>query len=497
MTTEDRFREGLANWRAVLASLGEGDVEARATAFDEAAKDAAGYVAGGLPMATAIDALYEMAQAHGLVAHLGEDALQTRIAAAFAGVPRPPLPATPPNGPGTATKPNGKKHTAAVVALDEWDAGDEPGAIAPREWLLGNQFCRGFISSIVAAGGVGKSALRLLQFVSMALGRPLCGQHVFARCRVLLISFEDDRAELQRRITAILKHFNIARSELHGWLFCATPRAKIAELKDRKRIIGPLENQIRDAIIRRQPDVVSLDPYIKLHGLSENDSGDMDFVCNLLAQLAISLNVAVDSPHHVHKGIVTPGDADSGRGSSGIRDAGRLIYTLAPMSEADAKMFPNVKPDERTSYIRLDAAKVNIAAKSAHPVWFRLVSVPIGNATEKYPAGDTVQVAEPWTPDTIWQGVSQQQIDQILKLIDAGMGNGVYYSAAPSAKERAAWPVVLQFLPDRNETQARSMIASWVRNGVLTIFPYRNESIRKDEQGLRVNSTARPEATAQ
>src|SRR5262249_15220177 len=35
-------------------------------------------------------------------------------------------------------------------------------------------------------GGVGKSALRLLQLMSMALDRPLCGQHVFRRSRVLV-----------------------------------------------------------------------------------------------------------------------------------------------------------------------------------------------------------------------------------------------------------------------------------------------------------------------
>src|SRR5262245_26036879 len=58
--------------------------------------------------------------------------------------------------------------------LDEWDAGDDPGPIPPRQWLLGNQFCREFISSIVAAGGAGKSALRLVQYISMALGRSLC-----------------------------------------------------------------------------------------------------------------------------------------------------------------------------------------------------------------------------------------------------------------------------------------------------------------------------------
>ena len=197
--------------------------------------------------------------------------------------------------------------------LDEWDAGDDPGPIPPRQWLLGNQFCRSFISSIVAAGGTGKSALRLLQFISLALGRPLCGQHVFRRCRVLVISLEDDRNEMERRIKAVLDHYNIKRSELKGWLFCASPKlAKLAEMKNRTRIIGPLEQQLRDAIARRQPDIISLDPFIKTHSLEENDLGDMDFVCDLLARMAVEYNIAVDSPHHVHKGQLTPGDAELG-----------------------------------------------------------------------------------------------------------------------------------------------------------------------------------------
>src|SRR5262249_11815050 len=120
--------------------------------------------------------------------------------------------------------------------LGEWDAGDHPGVIPPREWLLANQFCRAFISSVVAAGGTGKSALRLLQFISLALGRSLCGQHVFRRCRVLLVSLEDDQDELQRRIEAVLIHYGIKRSELSGWLFCATPKvAKLAVRKGRSR----------------------------------------------------------------------------------------------------------------------------------------------------------------------------------------------------------------------------------------------------------------------
>jgi hypothetical protein len=150
------------------------------------------------------------------------------------------------------------------ATLGAWDVGDEPGPIPPRQWLLGNQFCCGFISSIVAAGGGGKSALRLLQFISLALGRELCGQHIFRRCRVLLVSLEDDRDEMQRRIKAVLDHYGIDRSELKGWLFCATPKlAKLAQMNGKARVVGPLQAQLREAIVHYRPDIVSLDPFIK------------------------------------------------------------------------------------------------------------------------------------------------------------------------------------------------------------------------------------------
>jgi RecA-family ATPase len=178
----------------------------------------------------------------------------------------------------------------------------------------------------------------------------------------LLISLEDDRDELQRRIAAVLIHFGIDRRELKGWLFCSTPTGvKLAVQRNKTRVVGDLERWIRDAITRRQPNLVALDPFIKLHDLAENDSGDMNFVCGLLTSIAVERKIAVDVPHHVHKGSIVAGDADAGRGSSGIRDAGRLIFTLTVMSEAEARAF-NIEPDERLAYVRLDSAKVNIAA---------------------------------------------------------------------------------------------------------------------------------------
>jgi hypothetical protein len=385
--------------------------------------------------------------------------------------------------------------------LGEWNVSRDPGQIPPRQWLLGNQFCRGFVSSLFAAGGVGKSALRLLQLMSLALGKPLCGQHVFRRCRVLLISLEDDHDELQRRIKAVLQHYKIERSDLEDYLWAATPlwMTKLAQSNGRfkQRSVGPLEAQIRDAVVRRKPDIVALDPFVKLHDLEENDSGDMNFVCSILILLAVEYGISVDVPHHVHKGMISAGDADAGRGSSGIRDAGRLIYTLTPMSEDEASMF-NIAADERFSYIRLDSAKVNIAPRDGEATWFHLVGEPIGNGNDDYPNGDEIQVAEPWLPPELWAGLDYPTINRILDEIDVGVRDengqptGERYTHAGAATKRAAWLVVQRFATGKTEEQCRKMVREWVRNGVLIFEEYDSKAERKRAKGLRLNAAKRP-----
>jgi RecA-family ATPase len=179
---------------------------------------------------------------------------------------------------------------------------------------------------------VGKTALRIAQTISLAIGRELTGQYVFKRCRVLYLCFEDGRDELRRRIAACCMHHGVDPTELKGWFFYAAPKAiKLAELENGSPKRGDLERQLRDKIRELEPDLVCVDPFVKTHSLEENNSGQMDFVCELLTKFAEQYNIAVDAPHHSHKGIATPGDADMGRGSSSIRDAGRLVLLPSRM----------------------------------------------------------------------------------------------------------------------------------------------------------------------
>ncbi len=379
-----------------------------------------------------------------------------------------------------------------IQDLGERDAGDDVGLPRPRQWLLGNQFCRKFLSGIVAPGSTGKSALRLAQCLSLATGRSLTGQHVFKRCRVLFVSLEDDAEEMQRRILAARIHYGITSDDVKGWLFYATPKGmKLAETRKGSRQIGMLEKSLRAAIERRRPDLIVLDPYVKLHALEENDNGAMDFVCDLLATLAIVYDIAIDAPHHTKKGQLTPGDADSGRGASATRDAGRLIYTLTTMSEDEAKAF-GVSPEKRTRYIRLDKGKVNLAPPTRTATWFKLVGVRLENGNDEYPNGDEVQTVEPWDPPKLWDGLTSATLNAILTDIDAGIPNGQRYSSAPRARKRAAWPVVQKRCPNRTEAQCKEIIRTWVKNGVLYEDEYDDPVDRKLCNGLRLDATKRP-----
>jgi hypothetical protein len=380
--------------------------------------------------------------------------------------------------------------------LGEWNAAEDVKPPPPRGWLLGNTFCRTFLSSLIGAGGVGKTALRYAQAMSLATGRKLTGEHIFQRCRVLIVSLEDDADELRRRIRAVRLHYDIPPSELDGWLFLAAPGAKAGKLMatDNKghRIFGTLGPNLEVTITKRSIDLVMLDLFIKAHACEENNNNAIDGVLQLLTDLASKHNIAVDAPHHVAKGQMEPGDASRGRGASSLKDGARLIYTCLPMSREEALQFGLAEADHN-DYVRIDSGKVNITKASRTAQWFHLASVQLDNATKLYPAGDQVQTVEPWEPPKVWADVSNDDLDLMLMEIDRGLDDGNLYSDASRATTRAAWKVVQNIAPVKTEAQCREMIRTWVKNGMLVDTTYTNPKNRNEERGLKVTRDKREE----
>jgi hypothetical protein len=382
------------------------------------------------------------------------------------------------------------------AVLGEWDAGEDDAEIPPRGWLLGNSFCRRFLSGVLGDGAVGKTALRIAQLLSLATGRPLTGEHIFGRRRVLLISLEDDRDELRRRVRAAMLHHETKPEDIKGWLFLATPKGLKLIEKSTTGVeqIGKLEGALRATIARHKIDLVCLDPFVKAHGLEENDNSAIDRVCDLLARIAIECDIAADAAHHVSKGPAAPaaGDANRGRGASAMKDAFRLVYTLTPMSKEEREQF-GLSEAEARRLVRYDPAKVNVAPPASEARWFRMVGVPLGNASEEYPSGDEVQTVEPWIPPDLWGHVTAAVANEILDQIERGNDKGQRFSGDRRAGEkRAAWRLVETMVPELTEAQCRKVISTWLTNGVLDTRLYDDPATRKEERGLFVNDARRP-----
>ena len=381
------------------------------------------------------------------------------------------------------------------VSLGEWDAGDDHQPIPPRGWLLGNIFCRRFVSSLIADGGVGKTALRYAQLLSLATGRSLTGEHVFQRCRVLIVSLEDGADELRRRIKAACLHHGINEKELKGWLFLAASGISGGKLmivdQHGRPAIGDLAAKLANTIAARQIDIASLDPFVKSHAIEENNNSMIDHVVQILSNLTERFDMAIDVPHHMAKGSPEPGNANRARGASSMKDALRLVYTLTPMTCYEARAF-GLDEARRRRLVRMDSAKVNLAPSTGGAKWFRLVGVRLGNATDLYPEGDEVQTVVPWMPPDVWAGTTDLLLNQILTDIDAGMPDGNRYSDAPNVKDRAAWQVIVKHDPDKSEGAARQIIKTWTKSGVLTRRDYENPATRKTVKGLWVDNSKRP-----
>ena len=387
----------------------------------------------------------------------------------------------------------------ADAALKVLNAGREIGDLAslpPRQFLLGTVFCKRNASMLGGPGGIGKTAVRIAQYLALATGKMLTDEPVFKRSRVLLLSFEDDADELRRRIGAAKKHYGIADAELDGWFyFAALGRVdgKIALLDERQQVVpGPLARNLSRLIGELHLDLVAFDPFIKCHSVAENDNTGMDAVMEILTDLAKEHNIATDSIAHNNKGLGEPGDANRLRGASAQKDAARLVHTLTAMSKEEAERF-GVSEQERSACVRFDRAKANYG-RAVDAKWFKLVGVRLGNCNvdPAYPEGDEVQVAEPWSPPDLWRDLTAPVANRILDEIDAGLPDGNRYSNHHSAKERAAWHVVARHAPTKTEAQARLIIGDWIKSGTLVIEQYQSRTTFKQMKGLRVDDARRP-----
>ena len=366
---------------------------------------------------------------------------------------------------------------------DGWDE----ASIPPRPWVVRGYLMRGAVTVLSGPGSAGKSSLTNLWCSALTLVRQVGGFRTQAASRVITYNVEDDQDEQKRRFSGLSRVMRFSIDNLMANLRICGP-TEVGTLyefdRDQFRFFDTKVMEcLAKAIEEFKPDVLFLDPFVELHTEDENDNTAVRSVMASLRSLSQRHNMAVCVLHHTRKGALSPGDPDSLRGASAIVGAARVVLTLNVMTEQEADAF-GINVDERRSYFRLDGAKSNYApVESAE--WFERIEVTLAN-------GDVVAVASPWNPPNMWKLHTPAQLNLVLDRIAAGPQPGSLYS--PNARGNAArWVgnAVTEVL-GLSEAQAGQMVGAWLKSGLLKVTSYRDQSLRKDREGIVVCNDLRP-----
>ena len=182
---------------------------------------------------------------------------------------------------------------------------------------------RWLIRGLWAAEGVGviggspkclKSWCGLEMAVSIASSTPCLGRfETTKRGRALVYMAEDAIPDVRERLESLCRHHNVSLSSLD--IFVITANVLRIDLRaDQQRLWA--------TVSAFRPDLLLLDPLVRLHRQDENSSADMSALLGFLRELQRQLHTAVVLVHHARKNGAVGQPGQALRGSSDLHAFG-------------------------------------------------------------------------------------------------------------------------------------------------------------------------------
>ena len=176
-----------------------------------------------------------------------------------------------------------------------------------QSWLVTGLWSEQAVGIVGGEPKCCKSFLALDLAVAVASGTPCLRRFAVSRAgRVLLFAAEDALHIVRRRLEGIATAAGVALADLDIQVITA-PTVRLDLDADRKNLA--------ETVARLQPRLLILDPFVRLHRIDENASGEVAPLLAYLRELQRRHGMAVLVVHHARKG----GSARAGqalRGSS-------------------------------------------------------------------------------------------------------------------------------------------------------------------------------------
>ena len=371
------------------------------------------------------------------------------------------------------------------VALDPVGAANIP----PRPWAYGRFLLLGSAAVIGAVDGGGKGAIAVVMALAMITGKPLLGEHVWRSGPVAIVSYEDDETEWHRRLAAACIQYGLDYATvLPSIHFIRHPRRRVSFVTlQESEILYPDGDQIIERLKGIKAALLIVDPFNHAHDLDDGNNNVMVAkVAREMSRIAQGSGAAVLVLHHLRKG--STGSPDDLMGATSLRATFRTCRILSRM---DAEIAKQMNINDPWRFIRIAGSKENYAPPPEKATWFKLIGVPLGNATPEYPDGDDIGVATTWQPRAAFEGMDATVLNAVFAALKQ-TDHGPFKQARHTPW--AGGPLVI--LGGRTEHEAGKIIAMWIKSSVLTKEKYYHTVSKNDVWRVTVNHAKAAEILA-
>jgi RecA-family ATPase len=193
--------------------------------------------------------------------------------------------------------------------------GEIVSAESAQRWLVAGLWGARSVGVIGGAPKCAKTWLGLDMALSVATGTACLGKYAVPEPGPVLVYLAEDALPVVReRIEGMARHrgLDLAQVEIH---VITVPVLRLDRHPDRTRL--------RETIKRLRPRLLVLDPLVRLHGIDENNAGEVAELLAYFRSLQRQLDLAVLLVHHTRKNAAGGVTAGQGlRGSSDIHAFG-------------------------------------------------------------------------------------------------------------------------------------------------------------------------------
>lgn len=183
-----------------------------------------------------------------------------------------------------------------------------------RVWAWGGLVPHATVTLLSGAGGTGKTLLTLQLAIAATLGSDLLGRAV-RRGPAIVVTAEDDRDELHRRVAAIAEADGIdlaGLDDLHLVPLTEAPATHLAIEGDGGIAWTPTWTELTASVRRILPALIILDPVAELFGGKEIDRAQVAAFLSGLRRLAVEVGAAVVLVTHPSVAGAAEGSGRSG-----------------------------------------------------------------------------------------------------------------------------------------------------------------------------------------